>query len=52
MTMMRGFFTVGFWTLVSRVMGFLRDVLIAVRSWGLPGGRGVFPGIFFAKSVS
>ena len=29
MSMMRGFFTVGFWTLVSRVLGFVRDVFIA-----------------------
>ena len=29
MNMMRGVFTVGLWTLVSRVLGFLRDVLIA-----------------------
>ncbi|MDB0059942.1 murein biosynthesis integral membrane protein MurJ [Planktomarina sp.] len=29
MNMMRGFFTVGLWTLVSRALGFLRDVLIA-----------------------
>ena len=27
--MLRGFFTVGGWTLVSRVMGFVRDILIA-----------------------
>jgi putative peptidoglycan lipid II flippase len=27
--MMRAFFSVGFWTLVSRVTGFLRDVLLA-----------------------
>ncbi len=29
MRMARGFFTVGFWTLASRILGFLRDVLIA-----------------------
>lgn len=29
MNLMRGFFTVGFWTLASRILGFLRDVLIA-----------------------
>ena len=29
MSMMRGFFTVGFWTLVSRILGFVRDVFIA-----------------------
>ena len=27
--LMRGFFTVGFWTLVSRILGFARDILIA-----------------------
>jgi putative peptidoglycan lipid II flippase len=51
MTMMRGVFTVGFWTLVSRVMGFLRDVLIAGAFGGLSGGRGFFSGLFFAQSV-
>ena len=29
MSMMRGFFTVGFWTLISRVLGFFRDIFIA-----------------------
>ena len=29
MKMARGFFTVGFWTLASRILGFARDVLIA-----------------------
>ena len=29
MSIMRGFFTVGFWTLVSRVLGFCRDIFIA-----------------------
>ncbi|MFV2001611.1 MAG: murein biosynthesis integral membrane protein MurJ [Paracoccaceae bacterium] len=29
MRLMAGFFTVGFWTLASRILGFLRDVLIA-----------------------
>jgi len=29
MRLVSGFFTVGFWTLASRVLGFLRDVLIA-----------------------
>ncbi|MBS9715943.1 murein biosynthesis integral membrane protein MurJ [Pseudohalocynthiibacter aestuariivivens] len=29
MRMMGGFFTVGFWTLASRILGFVRDVLIA-----------------------
>ena len=29
MSMMRGFFTVGFWTMVSRVLGFFRDIFIA-----------------------
>ena len=27
--LMSGFFTVGIWTLISRVMGFIRDVMIA-----------------------
>ena len=27
--LMAGFFTVGIWTLLSRVMGFVRDILIA-----------------------
>lgn len=27
--MMRGFFTVGFWTMGSRLLGFLRDIMIA-----------------------
>ena len=27
--LMAGFFTVGIWTLVSRVMGFVRDIMIA-----------------------
>ena len=29
MNMMRGFFTVGFWTLMSRLLGFCRDILMA-----------------------
>jgi putative peptidoglycan lipid II flippase len=29
MSMLRGFFTVGSWTLVSRVLGFFRDIFIA-----------------------
>jgi putative peptidoglycan lipid II flippase len=29
MNMMRGFFTVGFWTLMSRLLGFFRDILMA-----------------------
>ena len=47
MTMMRGFFTVGFWTLVSRVMGFLRDVLIA----GALGASPVAEAFFLAFSL-
>ena len=27
--LMAGFFTVGIWTLLSRVMGFVRDIMIA-----------------------
>ena len=27
--LMRGFVTVGFWTLASRLLGFARDILIA-----------------------
>ena len=47
MTMMRGVFTVGFWTLVSRVMGFLRDVLIA----GALGASPVAEAFFLAFSL-
>ena len=47
MTMMRGFFTVGFWTLVSRIMGFLRDVLIA----GALGASPVAEAFFLAFSL-
>ena len=47
MTMMQGFFTVGFWTLVSRVMGFLRDVLIA----GALGASPVAEAFFLAFSL-
>ena len=51
MTMMRGVFTVGFWTLVSRVMGFLRDVLIAGALGASPVAEAFFSGLFFAQSV-
>ena len=47
MTMMRWFFTVGFWTLVSRIMGFLRDVLIA----GALGASPVAEAFFLAFSL-
>ena len=47
MTMMRGVFMVGFWTLVSRVMGFLRDVLIA----GALGASPVAEAFFLAFSL-
>ena len=47
MTMMRGVFTVGVWTLVSRVMGFLRDVLIA----GALGASPVAEAFFLAFSL-
>ena len=33
--LMSGFMTVGFWTLASRVLGFMREILIAVSQWGL-----------------
>ena len=36
MSMMRGFFTVGFWTLVSRILGFIRDVFIAATLGATP----------------
>jgi putative peptidoglycan lipid II flippase len=45
MTMMRGFFTVGLWTLVSRVMGFLRDVLIAGALGASPVAEAFLQGI-------
>ena len=29
MGLLRGFFTVGLWTMASRVLGFVRDIVIA-----------------------
>ena len=36
MSIIRGFFTVGFWTLVSRIFGFIRDVFIAATLGATP----------------
>ncbi|MEL7345247.1 MAG: murein biosynthesis integral membrane protein MurJ, partial [Pseudomonadota bacterium] len=42
MSLIRGFFTVGLWTMVSRVLGFLRDIAIAATLGAGPVAEAFF----------